>query len=227
MKFLGKLLMLVITIIFGFWLSASGVLQGTTVGGWMDSVMEVLPTDEDLQTVTENTLPADSLPSEQPAQESQQLSQTKDAAETNNTAEMNSSEIDYATVQSEIIRLTNELRSEKGLNSLSENEALNQGAEIRAEETEESFSHTRPDGREAFTVFDDGIVYDYQIVGENLGMATYHMNETEMAELIFNGWVESEGHYENLVRPEFEEIGVGIHYDGEFLYATQLFGAQQ
>jgi len=58
-------------------------------------------------------------------------------------------------------------------------------------------------------------------------MATYHMNETEMAELIFNGWVESEGHYENLVRPEFEEIGVGIHYDGEFLYATQLFGAQQ
>ena len=55
-------------------------------------------------------------------------------------------------------------------------------------------------------------------------MATYYLDEKGMAELLFNGWKESPGHYENMVRKEFTEVGIGVYYDGETLYAAQLFG---
>ena len=45
-----------------------------------------------------------------------------------------------------------------------------------------------------------------------------------MSQLIFEGWVDSKDHYETMINPEFDEIGIGIHYDGEILYATQFFG---
>lgn len=57
-------------------------------------------------------------------------------------------------------------------------------------------------------------------------MATYFKDEAGMAEFLFDGWVESEGHYANMVHPDFIEVGIGVHYDGEFLYAVQIFGKQ-
>ena len=102
------------------------------------------------------------------------------------------------------------------------------GAIIRAQESEESFSHTRPDGREPFTILNEGdILYNYQSVGENLAMATYFMEDAEMDHFLFDGWVESDGHYETMVNPGFEEVGIDVHYDGEIIYATQLFGTQK
>ena len=47
-------------------------------------------------------------------------------------------------------------------------------------------------------------------------MATYHTDEEGMAEFIFNGWVESEGHYENMIRPEYAEIGLGSIMTAKF-----------
>lgn len=136
--------------------------------------------------------------------------------------------IDYVRVENEIMRLLNELRAEKGLNTLTKNEMLKQAADYRAVETGTSFSHTRPDGSEFYTVFqNEAFWYEYQTVGENLAMATYFKDEEGMAAYLFNGWMESEGHYANMVRPEYKEVGIGVHYDGEFLYAVQLFGTQR
>ena len=94
-----------------------------------------------------------------------------------------------------------------------------------------SFSHTRPNGQSPFSVFTDSAEapnYNYTIIGENLGMATHHrLNQAEVTDLIFNGWVDSPGHYENMINPSFTEIGVGVASDGEAIYITQLFGRPQ
>lgn len=136
-------------------------------------------------------------------------------------------EIDYVLVENRIMTLLNDLRLEQGLLPLTKNETLKAAADYRAIETQTSFSHTRPDGTDFYTVIlTDEFWYPYQTVGENLAMATYFKDEVGMAEFLFNGWVKSEGHYANMIQPDFLEVGIGVHYDGEFLYAVQLFGKQ-
>ncbi|MFZ2378445.1 MAG: CAP domain-containing protein [Trichococcus flocculiformis] len=136
-------------------------------------------------------------------------------------------EIDYTLVEDKVMVLLNELRLEQGLLLLTKNETLKAAADHRAIETQTSFSHTRPDGTDFYTVIQtDDYWYPYQTVGENLAMATYFKDEASMAEFLFKGWMESEGHYANMIHPDFREVGIGVHYDGEFLYAVQLFGKQ-
>jgi len=212
MKFISRLIVLLLAIIFGFWLSSSNIIEGTTVGGWMDSIMNVLPDSSEIRQS-----------SSQPQSLSSTEENTSQITPTSTYPEQSS--IDFDLIHSEIIRLVNELRAEQGLEPLAERTELNQAAQIRAEESGQVFSHTRPDGRDAFSVFNDGINYNYRIIGENLGMATYHKNESAMAKLIFEGWVNSQGHYENMIRPDYSEIGIGLHFDGENLYATQIFGS--
>lgn len=221
MKLLRKIITLLLVLTIGFWLGVSGLLNGTRAGNWMNTAVDYLPTRTELQQLRSSF---DTLPI---------IGDTSFVTNQNGLEEENnaileshsSTDVDYEHVEKTIITLVNELRVEQGVEPVVSNDMLKSAAIIRAVETEEIFSHTRPDGRSAFTVFEEeGIVYPYKIVGENLGMATYYMNDEDMAELLFNGWVESEGHYENMIKPEYKEIGVGVHYDGEFLYATQLFG---
>lgn len=136
--------------------------------------------------------------------------------------------VDYQLIENTITDLVNELRTKLGLATLRTNDTLRLAANIRAVEIEESFSHSRPNGTDPFTVLEEeGIEYPYYIAGENLAMATFYRDDEYMARLLFNGWVESEDHYQTMINPEFKEIGVGVHYDGEILYATQFFGAQR
>ena len=133
--------------------------------------------------------------------------------------------VDKEQIVDTIFQLVNELREELGARTLVKNETLRLAADIRAVETEESFSHTRPNGTEPFTVLEEQeTFYPYFMVGENLAMVTYFRDDDHMARLIFDGWVDSEDHYETMINPDFEEIGIGVHYDGEILYATQFFG---
>ncbi|MGP6146614.1 CAP domain-containing protein [Jeotgalibaca sp. A122] len=131
-------------------------------------------------------------------------------------------EIDIELIRDTIFHLTNDLRREQGVGQLTQNEMLIQAADTRALETEQSFSHTRPNEDPFHTVLQG--VYEYQMAGENLAMGTYHGTDTEMASFLFEGWVESEGHYQNMIEPGFTEIGVGVHYDGEMFYLVQIFG---
>ena len=216
MKFLRKVFTLLLAILLGFWLASANILNGTKTGEVMETIVNYLPDRNDLQQTP--LLEDIYTPAEGEVKAPQESAQTLEA---------NDSEVDAQLIGRKIIELVNELRAEKGASPVASNEMLQAAATIRAVETEESFSHTRPDGTDAFTVFEEeGIPYPYRAVGENLGMATYYLSDEEMAELLFNGWVESEGHHENMIRPEYDEIGIGVHYDGEILYVTQLFGTQ-
>lgn len=133
--------------------------------------------------------------------------------------------INKSLIEDTIFNLVNDLREELNVNPVIKNETLRLAADIRAIETEELFSHTRPNGTEPFTVLEEeGTYYPYYMIGENLAMATYFRDDEHMAHLIFNGWVESEDHYQTMINPDFKEIGIGVHYDGEILYASQFFG---
>jgi uncharacterized protein YkwD len=103
-----------------------------------------------------------------------------------------------------VFRLVNEQRVANGLQKLAYRSDLQQAADIRAGEIIDSFSHTRPDGTECFTVFKEIGVTNYTWLGENIakGYAT--------PESVMDGWMNSPGHKANILKPEFEGIIIGV-----------------
>lgn len=106
----------------------------------------------------------------------------------------------------EVLRLVNEERAKAGVGPLDMDDTmLTNAAQVRAKEITESFSHTRPDGRKCGTAyFDQGGTKTY--IGENIA-AGYTTPQK-----VVQGWMESTGHRENILRPQFKKIGVGYYY---------------
>jgi uncharacterized protein YkwD len=120
-----------------------------------------------------------------------------------------------ATWQLEIARLTNIEREKAGLSILTYNTSLEAGANIRANEIIDNFSHTRPDGSRFFTAFGD---LQYKNIGENLGKGF------RSPESIVSAWMNSEGHRSNILKPEYQEISVAITKDADGKYRwVQIF----
>ena len=127
------------------------------------------------------------------------------------------SNVDTENYVNEVIRLVNVERNNAGLSSLTRNSKLCDLALIRAVETVELFSHNRPDGSDCFTIFDE---YGFVIngyAGENL--AKGHRTPEE----VVKGWMNSQGHKENILGVDFKEIGIGIVKVDGVIYWTQLF----
>lgn len=205
--------MLVILIGFGYWLGSSAILEGTKISETISQVVDKLPSNQ--------RVIVDEVPNSSEQKQSTSAGSTSTSANDLSVTD----EIDVAVVENRVLELLNNLRTEVGVSPVSSNDQLKKAANIRAVETEESFSHTRPDGRATFTVLEEsGVEYSYQLVGENLAMGTNYLDEKEMAEWLFKGLKESPGHYENMVNKDFEEVGIGVHYNGENLYIVQMFG---
>ncbi|MDB6354108.1 M4 family metallopeptidase [Trichococcus sp. K1Tr] len=135
--------------------------------------------------------------------------------------------INYVVVENKIMELLNGLRTENGLNTISENDTLKLAAANRAVEVASLFSHTRPDGSQWDTVLEGRpYVYDYKTIGENLAISTYSQGEEEMAAYIFDMWVNSSDYYANMINADYKEVGIGVHYNGGDIYAVQIFGTQ-
>lgn len=124
----------------------------------------------------------------------------------------------YAKDAAEIIRLTNEYRKANGLSALAHVELLDIPATLRAEEAGEVWSHTRPDGTNFHTVFAQcGL--KYTAYGENL----FAVNAEYTPAQVLEEWQDSPAHNENLLRGNFNGIGVGVaKVKGEYYYC-QLF----
>ena len=114
--------------------------------------------------------------------------------------------------RSEVLSLINAERVKNGLSPVSLDERLNQAAQIRAEESRKVFVHARLDGRSPFTVFQD-LGIDYSLAGENIAAGQRTPQE------VVTDWMNSEGHRENILTPEFSKMGIG-YTDGVW---AQLF----
>lgn len=89
-------------------------------------------------------------------------------------------------------------------------------AYLRAQESAVKFSHTRPNGTDWHTAL---AAYNvkYRYAGENLAQGQRSANEAVI------GWMNSPGHKENLLRPEYTSLGVGVHYLNGTLTWSQMF----
>lgn len=125
---------------------------------------------------------------------------------------------DPAVLIEEVVSLVNDERSADGKSALKSDSELNKLAAVRAEEIASSFSHTRPDGRSCFSVFDDYGVR-YVAVGENIAMSKID------AETVMNMWMDSPGHRGNILSGSYSKIGVGVYISGKYAYWVQLFAA--
>lgn len=106
----------------------------------------------------------------------------------------------------EVVRLTNVEREKAGLSKLSGGyTALNAAATLRAQEIVTLFSHSRPNGTSCFTAMDEQGV-SYMVAGENIAAG-----QSSPAQ-VMNGWMNSTGHRENILKENVNYIGVGCVY---------------
>ena len=126
----------------------------------------------------------------------------------------------------QVIELTNAEREKAGLKPLTLNNELAQAAQGHSESmaTDDFFSHTGADGSNVSDRVEDA-GYEYSRAGENIAAGQ------QTAEEVVEGWMNSTGHRENILNPDFTEIGIGyellendtgsVNYNH---YWTQVFG---
>ncbi|MBE6845941.1 MAG: hypothetical protein E7508_09635 [Ruminococcus sp.] len=118
-----------------------------------------------------------------------------------------------------ILNLVNQERAKVGASPLTLNTSLCNAADIRAVEIVDSFSHTRPDGT-SFSTAIDSLNISYRGSGENIAAGQ------TSAEEVMAQWVDSPGHYQNIINPNYTQLGVGYYLDNNSAYKyhwVQLF----
>lgn len=135
-----------------------------------------------------------------------------------NTNDSNPTEEEVVDYRQQVLDLVNAEREKEGLPALILDEDLCKAADIRSAELVELFEHTRPDGRDCYSVLDDQGI-SYSIAGENI--AAGHASPEEVVE----GWMNSEGHRANILNAEFTKMGISLCKvdSGYYYYWAQLF----
>lgn len=122
-----------------------------------------------------------------------------------------------------IIKLTNEERSGYGLNQLSSNAKLMAAAQAKANNMfkEQYWDHFGPNGESPW-MFITQAGYEYVYAGENLAKGF------RSAEGVHEAWMASPTHKENIVSPNYKDIGVavvsGVLLGKETTLVVQMFG---
>ncbi|MBR1396681.1 MAG: hypothetical protein IJ563_03985 [Selenomonadaceae bacterium] len=117
----------------------------------------------------------------------------------------------------EILNLVNQERSKYGLRPLKLAQDLNQYANIRARECVQLFSHTRPNGTAGVDIIPAST---RKIAGENLS------GGSTSPEQVMYEWMHSPTHRDNILFPDYDELGVGYFYAADSKYHhywVQLF----
>ena len=111
------------------------------------------------------------------------------------------------------LKLINAERAKAGVAAVKLDTDLVYVAAIRAEEIEEKYSHTRPDGSSCFTILDEyGVDYTSK-VAENIAWGY------PTVQAVMTGWMNSSGHKTNILNPKYTKVGIGING----LNWTQMF----
>jgi len=126
-----------------------------------------------------------------------------------------------------VFQLTNRERRRRGLSSLEREETL---AEISRRHSSDMldrgyFDHVSPEGRSAQQRIAARHRRLIGLVGENIWSGSgYDTSDREkLARAIVGDWLDSPGHRENILRPDYTHLGVGIVVAGRDLLATQNF----
>ena len=172
-----------------------------------DDTPEETP-DEQPEETPDNTpqLPEGSRPEETPD------NGTEQNPEDNNNG---TSQGDFA---SQVVALVNAERAKQGLSALTIDTKVQQAALVRAKESAQSFSHTRPNGSSFSTALTEAGV-SYRTAGENIA---YGQSTPQQ---VMNAWMNSSGHRANILNANYTTIGVGYTVINGTAYWAQLFTA--
>ncbi|WP_062046579.1 CAP domain-containing protein [Bacillus sp. JCM 19034] len=121
-----------------------------------------------------------------------------------------------STIEQQVIDLTNQERRNQGLSELQADSSLSQVAREKSKDMQQNsyFSHTSPTYGSPFDMMRDfGI--SYRSAGENIAQGQRSAQEVVQA------WMDSQGHRENIMNPDYTHIGVGYVEQGN--YWTQMF----
>jgi len=122
-----------------------------------------------------------------------------------------------------MLNLVNEARVENGLEKLWYSARVHEISTLRAYELSSYYSHSRSDGRGFHTAFIDAGI-NYKMVGENIA---YGRNMFKTPEEVFEAWMNSKSHRENILNPDFECVGFGLSIlevdNDTYYYWTQEF----
>lgn len=153
----------------------------------------------------ESNLPGTDAPDNNPGNGSTEDSTPEDAPES-----------EHAFIK-EVVELVNAERAKEGLSPLSIDKKVQAAAMVRAEECEQRFSHTRPDGTSFATALKEQNV-SYKSAGENIAWGQRSPKE------VMNAWMNSSGHRANILNPNYTTIGVGYYENANGTdYWCQLF----
>ncbi len=136
----------------------------------------------------------------------------------------------------------NKVRQKKGLSTLQSHSILTQAASDQNsyQIQKDSLTHYQEDPSKKLVQnrvesFGGG----FRMVGENVQFKGFPVRTwgtskeiitptyLEAAEAIIRNWIDSPGHYRNMVRPEYQFVGTAVGWNPEnaAVFATQVFGA--
>lgn len=126
----------------------------------------------------------------------------------------------------ELLILTNQERVKLGFPPLVLNEELSKAAYDKAKDmfAKDYWAHNSPDGLTPWVfIKNDG--YDYMYAGENLARGFNNSQD------VVNAWMASEKHKENIISPNYKEIGFAV-VNGKLLgddtvLVVQMFGSKK
>lgn len=125
--------------------------------------------------------------------------------------------------KSSLEKFVNQGREALGLSPLIENHKLNEAAMLKAQDMMQKgyFSHQSPDGVTPWFWF-NAAGYNYNYAGENLAIGFIDSKE------VYNAWYNSISHRENILNPNYKEIGTAIlegFGENKATIVVQLFGS--
>lgn len=113
---------------------------------------------------------------------------------------------DDDSVYIKMLNLVNNARKENGLSELWYSARVHEVSTLRAYELCSYYSHTRPNGTGFSTAFSE-LGINYQMAGENIA---YGRNMFETPEEVFEAWMDSPSHRENILNPNYECVAFGL-----------------
>ncbi len=126
---------------------------------------------------------------------------------------------DVLSFEEEVVSLVNDIRVEAGLQSLKLDSHISDVARLKSEDLRDNdyFDHQSPTYGSPFDMMESYNV-EYSYAGENIAAGQ------KTPEEVVNAWMNSPGHKANILKKEFDTIGVGYAVGGSYKhYWTQMF----
>lgn len=135
------------------------------------------------------------------------------------TVTITAQESSFESWAKQVLILTNNERSKNGLSPLQWDDSLAELAKVHCEDmiSRGFFSHNNPDGETPFDRMKKAGI-SYWAAGENIAAGQYS------PEAVVESWMNSEGHRDNIMNPDFKSLGVSVVKGGEYgIYWAQEF----